>query len=75
MIAAVIEIFILLTVIDALISFAPRSNIHRHPLVMKLRLLVDIPQKPIRQMFPGNFPFDPSPLIVILGLRILLSFF
>lgn len=70
MLHALINIFILMVLVDAVISFVPNPNVQRHPVVMQLRKIVDVPQRPIRQLLPPNIPFDPSPLIIILFLRI-----
>lgn len=70
MLHALINIFILMVLVDAVISFVPNPNVQRHPVVIQLRKIVDVPQRPIRQLLPPNIPFDPSPLIIILFLRI-----
>ncbi len=69
MLHALINIFILMVLVDAVISFVPNPNVQRHPVVIQLRKIVDVPQRPIRQLLPPNIPFDPSPLIIILLLR------
>lgn len=74
MIAALLEIFIVLTFIDVIISFVPDQKIKLHPVVKQLRAVVDVPQRPIRNLLPPNIPFDPSPMVVILVLRMVISF-
>ena len=69
MLAALINIFILMVLLDAVLSFVPDPKVQRHALVLQLRKIVDIPLRPIRQLLPPNLPFDPSPLIIILILR------
>ena len=71
MIHWLIDIFILMVVIDAILSFVPNPEVRRHPVVIQLRKIVDVPQRPIRQLLPPNIPFDPSPIIIILLLRML----
>jgi YggT family protein len=71
MLHVLIDIFVILVVIDAIVSFVPNPEVKRHPVVIQLRKIVDIPQKPIRQLLPPNIPFDPSPIIVILLLRMI----
>lgn len=71
MLHVLIDIFVILVVIDAIVSFVPNPEVKRHPVVMQLRKIVDVPQKPIRQLLPPNIPFDPSPIIVILLLRMI----
>ena len=71
MLHVLIDIFVILVVIDAIVSFVPNPEVKRHPVVIQLRKIVDIPQRPIRQLLPPNIPFDPSPIIVILLLRMI----
>ncbi|MFP5491708.1 MAG: YggT family protein [Bacteriovoracia bacterium] len=71
MLHVLIDIFVILVVIDAIVSFVPNPQVKRHPMVIQLRKIVDVPQKPIRQLLPPNIPFDPSPIIVILLLRMI----
>lgn len=71
MLHVLIDIFVILVVIDAIVSFVPNPEVKRHPVVLQLRKIVDVPQKPIRQLLPPNIPFDPSPIIVILLLRMI----
>jgi YggT family protein len=71
MLHALINIFILMVLADAVISFVPNPNVQRHPVVIQLRKIVDVPQRPIRQLLPPNIPFDPSPLVIILLLRMI----
>ena len=71
MLSALIDIFILLIIVDAIISFVPNPEIQRHPVVIQLRKVTDLPQRPIRQLLPPDMPFDPSPIVVVLLLRML----
>lgn len=71
MLSTLIEIFILLIIVDAVISFVPNPNIQRHPVVLQLRKITEVPQRPIRQLLPPDMPFDPSPIVVILLLRMI----
>ena len=71
MLHALINIFILMVLADAVISFVPNPSVQRHPVVIQLRKIVDVPQRPIRQLLPPNIPFDPSPLVIILLLRMI----
>ena len=71
MLHALINIFILMVLVDAVVSFVPNPDVQRHPVVIQLRKIVDIPQRPIRQLLPPNIPFDPSPIVIILLLRMI----
>lgn len=71
MLGTLIDIYILLIIVDAVISFVPNPDIQRHPVVIQLRKITELPQRPIRQLLPPDMPFDPSPLVVVLLLRML----
>ena len=71
MLHSLINIFILMVLVDSVVSFVPNPNVQRHPVVIQLHRIVDIPLRPIRQLLPPNIPFDPSPIVLILLLRLL----
>lgn len=71
MLVVLIDIYILLIIIDAVISFVPNPSVQRHPVVIQLRKITDLPQQPIRKLLPPDMPFDPSPIVVILLLRMI----
>jgi YggT family protein len=74
MIRWLIEIYILLLIVDAVMSFVPNPAVQHHPVARQLRKVTDVTLKPVRDLLPPNLPFDPSPIIVIMVLRMLASF-
>lgn len=74
MLRLLIDIFVLLLVLDAVLSFVPNPEIQRHPFVRRIRQMGDVVLRPIRQLLPQGLPFDPSPLILILLLRLLQNY-
>ncbi len=69
MIRLVIDSYIFLIIIDAVVSYIPQAKFH--PLAKKLRMVTDFTQKPLRSHLPMDLPFDPSPIIVILLLNLI----
>lgn len=69
MIRLLIDIYILVIIVDAILSFFPQLRFNQ--IVLTLRKLADFTQKPIRKYLPADVPFDPSPLIVILLLNLI----
>ena len=73
MIHAILQIFIYLTIIDAILSYFP--DLRNQNWRQQLHKIVDVPQKPIRQMLPPGIPLDPSPIIVIIVCQLLMAIF
>jgi len=73
MINAVLQIFIYLTIIDAILSYFP--DLRSQNWNQQLHRIVEVPQKPIKKMLPPGIPFDPSPIIVIIVCQLLMGIF
>ncbi len=69
MIRFVIEVYVFLIIVDAILSYIP--SLRHNEIVRSLRKVTDLTQKPIRNALPHDLPFDPSPIIVILLLNLL----
>ena len=71
------ELIIIIVVADIVISYIPQW--HHYSLVKQLRQFVDVLLRPIREvlnkLFQNNLPFDFSPIILILILRLLMAMF
>ena len=67
------ELFIMLIIADSIISFFPQAR--SHPVSKKLKEVMDYFLNPIRRALPANLPFDFSPLILILIVRVMMSLF
>ncbi|MFY7993891.1 MAG: YggT family protein [Bacteriovoracaceae bacterium] len=73
MINAILQIFIYLTIIDAILSYFP--ELRSKNWYQQLHKIVEVPQKPIKQMLPPGMPLDPSPIIVIIVCQLLMAIF
>lgn len=70
MIDWVLQIFIYITIADVVLSWIP--DVRKQPWAEKLHQFAEIPQKPIRNMFPQDLPLDPAPMIVIILCQVLM---
>lgn len=70
MIDWVLQIIIYIIIADVLLSWVP--DIRRQPWAQKLHEFANIPQKPIRDLFPRDIPLDPAPMIVIILCQVLM---
>lgn len=73
MIRSLINLYIILIFVDALLSYLPQFR--NKPWALKLKKLADFTCGPVRRMLPPDLPFDFSPLIVFLGLRLFVFLF
>ena len=71
MIRNLLYLYMLILIADAILSYLPQFR--HHPVVQWIRKAADFTCKPVRQLLPPNLPFDISPLIVILALRLLIA--
>ncbi|MCM2350373.1 MAG: YggT family protein [Bacteriovoracaceae bacterium] len=65
-----LQIFIYILIIDVILSYFP--EVRSQEWARKLHQIADIPQKPIREMLPQNLPLDPTPMILIILIQILM---
>jgi YggT family protein len=70
MIHGVLQIFIYITMADLLLSWVP--DVRKQPWAQKLHDFANIPQKPIRDLFPKDIPIDPAPFIIIILCQMLM---
>lgn len=70
MIHAILQLFIYLMMADIILSYLPQLK--SQPWAMMLHKIADAPQKPIREMLPQNMPLDPTPMIVIILIQMLM---
>jgi YggT family protein len=73
MIAWALQIFIYMTIADALMSYFP--DLRRNPMLEQFHRFMEMIQKPIRDRLPKDLPFDPTPMIVIFICTMLKSIF
>lgn len=70
MIHAILQLFIYIIIIDALLSWAPQVRSQKW--AEMLHRIAEAPQKPIREMLPSNLPIDPTPMILIILIQMLM---
>lgn len=70
MIDWILQIFIYITIADVLLSWVP--DMRSQSWAQKLHEIANVPQKPIRDLFPKDIPIDPAPMIVIILCQILM---
>lgn len=66
----ILQLFIYLIILDIILSYIPEAR--KYSWAQKLHKIADAPQKPIREMLPQNIPLDPSPMIVIILIQLLM---
>jgi YggT family protein len=71
LIHGLLQIFILITIIDVVLSYVP--DVRRQSWAQYVRRIADVPQKPLRELLPANLPLDPTPIIVIIFCRVLMA--
>lgn len=71
MIRVIINLYIYVIILDAILSFFPQYK--NQEWAQYIRKAADITQKPIRKYLPKDVPMDPSPLIVIILLNLVMA--
>lgn len=70
MIHALLQLFIYIIIADVILSYFPQARGANW--AQTLHKIADAPQKPIREMMPAGMPLDPSPMIVIILIEVLM---
>jgi YggT family protein len=71
MLHVLLQIFIYILIFDVIMSYFP--DMRRQQWAQVLHKIADAPQKPIREMLPKDLPLDPTPMILIIGIQILMQ--
>lgn len=69
MIRTILDIYILVLIVDVILSYFPQWR--HQQVVMGIRQAADFTCRPVRRLLPPDLPFDFSPLIVILGIKLI----
>lgn len=69
-IKSLLQFFIYIVLADVIMSYVPQMREQKWAQV--LHKIADAPQKPIREMLPENLPLDPTPMIVIILIQMLM---
>lgn len=70
MIHSLLQLFIFIIIIDALLSWVPQARGQKWAQI--LHKIADAPQRPIREMLPKDLPLDPTPMIIIMLIQMLM---
>lgn len=70
MIDTLLQLFIYILIADILLSYFPQFRGQKW--ADTLHKIADAPQKPIREMLPANMPLDPTPMILIILIQMLM---
>lgn len=65
-----LQLYVYVIIADVIMSYFPEAR--RQKWAQTLHKLANAPQKPIREMLPENMPLDPTPMIVILLIQMLM---
>jgi YggT family protein len=65
-----LQLFIYILIFDVIMSYFPQMR--RQKWAEILHKIADAPQKPIREMLPQNMPLDPTPMIIIILIQMLM---
>ncbi len=68
MIRALIDLYILLLIVDVILSYLPQFK--SHIVVVNIRKAANFTLAPVRKYLPQDLPFDISPIVVILLLKL-----
>ena len=69
MIRALIDLYILILIINVILSYVPK--LRGHQVVVQIRKIADYSCQPIRKALPKDQPFDFSPVVVIVILNLI----
>ncbi len=71
MIRSLIELYIFVIIIDTILSYLPQFK--KTLWAQKIRQVCGYTTEPIRRYLPEDLPFDISPLVVIVALKIVVA--
>jgi YggT family protein len=71
MIRMIINLYILVIILDVILSYLPQFRSQQWALMIKKA--ANFTCRPIRQFLPPDMPFDISPMIVIILLNLLVA--
>lgn len=65
-----LQLYIYVIIADVVVSYIPEARKQKWAQI--LHKIADAPQKPIREALPKGMPLDPTPIIVIIVIQILM---
>lgn len=70
MIRYIVEFYILLIIVDSVLSYLPQFRHEKW--AKKIKQGADLSLTPVRKLLPQDLPFDFSPIVVIIILNLLM---
>lgn len=68
MIRVLLNLYSLLIIVDAVLSYLPQYQ--EHSIAKKIKFFADFILNPIRRFLPKEWPVDVSPLVAIVFIRL-----
>jgi len=69
MIRLLIDIYVVVVILDAILSYLPQLK--HHPAVITIKRIADVSLKPVRRYLPKDLPFDLAPVVVVMLLNLI----
>jgi YggT family protein len=69
-IRGLLQLLIYLIIVDVILSYVP--NVRGQAWAQWIRRVADTVERPVRDLLPRDIPFDPTPMIVIILIQILM---
>jgi len=69
LIRAILNLYILVIIIDTILSYLPQYK--NHPFALNIQKAANFSLKPVKKILPPDMPFDISPIIVILLIKLI----
>jgi YggT family protein len=70
MIHAILQLYIYVILLDVILSWIPQARGQKW--AQYVHQAAEVTCKPIRELFPRDIPMDPSPMIVIILIQLLM---
>jgi YggT family protein len=70
MIRALLQLYIYIIIVDVIMSYFPQ--LREQQWARTFHKIADAPQKPIRDLLPKGMPLDPTPMIIIIVVQVLM---
>lgn len=67
---AILQLYVYVIIVDAILSYMPQFRSQKW--AEFIHKSADLTLKPIRELLPSGLPLDPSPMIVIILIQILM---
>lgn len=71
MIRAILNLYIFVIIIDAILSYFPQFR--HHEWARQIRKLANFTLDPVRKLLPRDLPLDFSPLVVIIVIQMIMA--